>query len=329
MTDKAGVAAGGSDDAGGIMALLDRVAGLMDTVQATQQRMEERQLELESTVKTIQADVVKLTNDHANTSSTVDRLLEKTRKVSRHIKDVRVRVENQNIRVKKVEATQGDLLAKNKFRVVIYQMFNKMLQSILNQPDAEERSLKGDQEVKSVAPGNEPAEASGGGARGEVEPDKFELPPESDEEYMVVEEAESSAAGRMKKTGLTRIESFKATFSKENLSKTRENLGTKVNKLGERIVTAERREKIRQSGERLKQSGERLKESIAKNVPAKLKKERTVAEGQEGAEGGAEGAAPVPPPKGRKSSPLVARPGGSESKGEESEVPMYDMKQLS
>ncbi|XP_028289836.1 caveolae-associated protein 4b [Gouania willdenowi] len=308
MTDKAGVAAGGSDDAGGIMALLDRVAGLMDTVQATQQRMEERQLELESTVKTIQADVVKLTNDHANTSSTVDRLLEKTRKVSRHIKDVRVRVENQNIRVKKVEATQGDLLAKNKFRVVIYQ---------------------GDQEVKSVAPGNEPAEASGGGARGEVEPDKFELPPESDEEYMVVEEAESSAAGRMKKTGLTRIESFKATFSKENLSKTRENLGTKVNKLGERIVTAERREKIRQSGERLKQSGERLKESIAKNVPAKLKKERTVAEGQEGAEGGAEGAAPVPPPKGRKSSPLVARPGGSESKGEESEVPMYDMKQLS
>lgn len=104
------------------MALLERVAGLMDNVQVTQQRMEERQLELENTVKTIQADVVKLTNDHANTSSTVDRLLEKTRKVSRHIKDVRVRVENQNIRVKKVEATQGDLLAKNKFRVVIYQV---------------------------------------------------------------------------------------------------------------------------------------------------------------------------------------------------------------
>lgn len=112
----------GGDDAGGIMALLERVAGLMDSVQSTQQRMEERQLELENTVKTIQTDIVKLTNDHANTSSTVDRLLEKTRKVSRHIKDVRVRVENQNIRVKKVEATQGDLLAKNKFRVVIYQV---------------------------------------------------------------------------------------------------------------------------------------------------------------------------------------------------------------
>lgn len=122
MADKPGMTAGGGDDAGSIMALLERVAGLMDSVQVTQQRMEERQLELESTVKTIQADVVKLTNEHANTSSTVDRLLEKTRKVSRHIKDVRVRVENQNIRVKKVEATQGDLLAKNKFRVVIYQV---------------------------------------------------------------------------------------------------------------------------------------------------------------------------------------------------------------
>lgn len=120
MTDKPGMPTGGGED--NIAALLERVAGLIDSVQATQQRMEERQLDLESTVKTIQADIIKLTSDHANTSTTVDRLLEKTRKVSRHIKDVRVRVENQNIRVKKVEATQGDLLAKNKFRVVIYQV---------------------------------------------------------------------------------------------------------------------------------------------------------------------------------------------------------------
>lgn len=179
--------------------------------------------------------------------------------------------------------------------------------------------------MKAVAPGHEPGEASGSaGAKAEVEPDKFELPPESDEEYMVVEEKDSTSAERVKKTGLTRIESFKATFSKQNMSKTRENLGTKVNKLGERIVTAERREKIRQSGER-------LKETITKSVPAKLnlKKERTVAEGQEGAEGGAEGAVPVPPPKGRKGSPHAARAADDEGKAEESEVPMYDMKQLS
>lgn len=285
------------DEAGGVMALLERVAALVDGVQAAQTRMEERQTELENTVKSIQSDVIKLTNEHANTSSTVTRLLDKTRKVSRHIKDVRVRVEAQNIRVKKVEATQGDLLAKNKFRVVIYQ---------------------GEQELKSVAAGSEPAEGeSAPTPRPEVEPDKFELPPESDEEYMVVEEAESSAAARVKKSGLTKIESFKNTFSRENLSKTRDNLGSKVNKLGERIVTAERREKIRQSGERLKQSGEKLKEKLT------LKKERTVAEGQEGAEGGAE---PVAPPKGRKGTPEAA---AGEGKAEEAEVPIYDMKQLS
>lgn len=105
-----------------ILSLLERVAGIIDNVQACQQRMEERQLELENTVKIIQTDVLKLTKDHATTSSTVEKLLEKTRKVSTHIKDVRVRVEKQNLRVKKVEETQGELLMKNKFRVVIYQV---------------------------------------------------------------------------------------------------------------------------------------------------------------------------------------------------------------
>lgn len=153
---------------------------------------------------------------------------------------------------------------------------------------------------------------------------------------MVVEEADSTAA-KFKKTGLKRIESLKNTFSRENMTKTKENLGTKVNKLGERIVTAERREKIRLSGERLKQSGERLKETITKNVPAKLnlKKERTVAEGQEGAEGTTEGVVPIPPPKGRKASPgaytepTPKHEGAEEEKADEPKVSVVDMKELS
>ncbi|KPP57690.1 hypothetical protein Z043_124562, partial [Scleropages formosus] len=113
--------AGGPSSALTILSLLERVAGIIDNVQACQQRMEERQLELENSVKSIQSDVLKLTKDHTTTSSTVEKLLEKTRKVSTHIKDVRVRVEKQNLRVKKVETTQEELLTKNKFRVVIYQ----------------------------------------------------------------------------------------------------------------------------------------------------------------------------------------------------------------
>ncbi|KAL4657144.1 muscle-related coiled-coil protein-like [Arapaima gigas] len=330
--------AGGTSSALTILTLLERVAGIIDNVQACQQRMEERQLELENSVKTIQADVLKLTKEHSTTSSTVEKLLEKTRKVSTHIKDVRVRVEKQNLRVKKVETTQEELLTKNKFRVVIYQ---------------------GDTKIPAVEPSEEVKSTTS--KKAVLEPDTFEVPPESDEEYMVVEEADSSTAARLKKTGLKRIESIKAAFSRENMTKTKENLGTKVNRLGERIVTAEQREKIRQSGERLKQSGERLKETIAKNVPAKLnlKKERTVAEGQEGAEGPSEAEAPVPPPKGRKITADVtytevvteAKPAGAVSEhgggtrrregtrmhyaaaedmhGEETEVPIYDMKQLS
>lgn len=105
-----------------LFSLLERVAGIINEVQACQQRMEERQLELESNVKTIQTEVLKLAKDHTNTSCTVDKLLEKTRKVGANIKDVRVRLEKQNLRVKKVETTQEELLTKNKFRVVIYQV---------------------------------------------------------------------------------------------------------------------------------------------------------------------------------------------------------------
>ncbi|XP_076827187.1 caveolae-associated protein 4b [Brachyhypopomus gauderio] len=317
MADKLGsVVAADDPNALNILSLLERVAGIIDNVQACQQRIEERQLEFENNVKCIQADVAKLTKEHSTTSSTVEKLLEKTRNVSCHIKDVRVRLEKQNLRVKKVEETQGELLRKNKFRVVIYQ---------------------GENEVPAVpAPKGSPKGAAGGDAS--ITPDVPDTPiPDSDEEYMVVEEADSTAA-KFKKTGLKRIESLKHAFSRENMTKTKESLGTKVNKLGERIVTAERREKIRQSGERLKQSGERLKETITKNVPAKLnlKKERTVAEGQEGAEGTTEGAVPIPPPKGRKTSPDVAyteptlkKEGTEEGKSEETEVPMFDMKQLS
>lgn len=123
MADKLGLA-GVADEPStlNIFTLLERVSGIIDNVQACQQRMEERQLELENTVKTIQVDVVKLMKEHTATSSTVEKLLEKTRKVSCHVKDVRVRVEKQNIRVKKVEETQVELLNKNKFRVVIYQV---------------------------------------------------------------------------------------------------------------------------------------------------------------------------------------------------------------
>lgn len=105
-----------------ILSLLERVAGIIDTVQASQQRMEERQVELEDGIRSVQGDVLKLAKDHGDTGGTVEKLLQKTRKVSANVKEVRARVEKQNLRVKKVESTQDELLTRNKFRVVIYQV---------------------------------------------------------------------------------------------------------------------------------------------------------------------------------------------------------------
>lgn len=105
-----------------ILSLLERVAGIIDSVQSSQQRMEEQQLELENHIRGVQGDVLKLAKDHGDTSTTVDKLLQKTRKVSATVKEVRTRVDKQNVRVKKVESTQDQLLTRNKFRVVIYQV---------------------------------------------------------------------------------------------------------------------------------------------------------------------------------------------------------------
>lgn len=125
-----------------------------------------------------------------------------------------------------------------------------------------------------------------------IEPDSYDLPVDlsSDEEGLGEDEPDPSRATRLKKSMVKSTETLKAAFSKENMSKTKDNLGTKLHSLGEKVMPPERREKMHQAGERLKQSGERLKENIAKKAPSKeafrikLKKERAVAEGQEGQE---------------------------------------------
>lgn len=150
--------------------------------------------------------------------------------------------------------------------------------------------LQGDTEIPSVAVTKSP---KGPGLEGlDIEPDAYDIPADlsSDEEYLSMEEVDPSRAARLKKSVMKSTETLKAAFSKENMSKTKDNLGTKIHHLGEKVMPPERREKMHQAGERLKQSGERLKENIAKKAPSKeafrikLKKERAVAEGQEGAE---------------------------------------------
>ncbi|NWI09738.1 CAVN4 protein, partial [Crypturellus soui] len=247
-----------------IVTVLDKVANIVDTVQASQKRIEERHREMENAIKTIQIDILKLAQAHGNTNYTVNKLLEKTRKVSSTVKEVRTRVERQSANVRKVEAKQEEMLKKNKFRVVIYQEETECPSSL---SVIKERT------------------------RGENLEDDF-FPPDdlsSDEEYYI----EESKATHFKKSGMRRIDDIKKAFSRENIQKTRQNFRKKVNRLRTRIVTPERRERIRQSGERLKQSGIRFKKTISQAAPMKetfkihkKNKERAVAEGQEGIQEG-------------------------------------------
>ncbi|XP_009503896.1 caveolae-associated protein 4 [Phalacrocorax carbo] len=243
-----------------IVTVLDKVANIVDSVQESQKRIEERHREMENAIKTIQIDILKLAQAHGNTGYTVNKLLEKTRKVSSTVKEVRARVERQSDSVRKVEAKQEEMLRKNKFRVVIYQEETECPSSL---SVIKERTA------------------------GETLEDDF-FPPDdlsSDEEYYI----EESKATQFKKSGMRRIDDIKKAFSRENIQKTRQNFGKKVNRLRTRIVTPERRERIRQSGERLKQSGIRIKKTISQAAPTKetfkihkKNKERTGAEGQEG-----------------------------------------------
>ncbi|XP_074844017.1 caveolae-associated protein 4 [Carettochelys insculpta] len=243
-----------------IVTVLDKVANIVHSVQESQKRIEERHREMENAIKTLQIDILKLAQTHSNTGYTVNKLLEKTCKVSSHVKDVRARVEKQSANVQKVEAKQEEMLRKNKFRVVIYQAESECPSSL--------------SVIKDRTRGENPEEQF-------IPPDDLS----SDEEYYI----EESRASRFKKSGMRRIDNIKKAFSRENMQKTRQNFGKKVTRLRTRIVTPERRERIRQSGERLKQSGIRLKKTISKAAPTKetfklseKAKERTGAEGQEG-----------------------------------------------
>ncbi|TKC41678.1 caveolae-associated protein 4 [Monodon monoceros] len=255
-----------------IVTVLDKVAAIVDSVQASQKRIEERHREMENAMKTVQIDLLKFSQSHSNTGYVINKLLEKTRKISAHIKEVRARVEKQQTHVKKVESKQEEIMKKNKFRVVIFQEDIQCPTSL---------SIMKDRSLTAEGP--------------EEEDDIFDPPVDlsSDEEYYV----EESRSARLKKSGRERIDNIKKAFSKENMQKTRQNFDKKVNRIRTRIVTPERRERLRQSGERLRQSGERLKQSgerfrksISNAAPSKeafkmhslrKTKDRTAAEGPE------------------------------------------------
>lgn len=105
-----------------VVALLDKLVNMMEAVQDNQQRMEQRQADLEGAVRVVQGDVTRLSKTHISTSNSVSKLLERSRKVSDHLKGVRERLDKQAVQVKKLEANHSHLLKRNHFKVLIFQV---------------------------------------------------------------------------------------------------------------------------------------------------------------------------------------------------------------
>lgn len=105
-----------------VVALLDKLVNMMEAVQDNQHRMEQRQADLEGAVRVVQGDVTRLSKTHAGTSSSVGKLLERSRKVGEHLKEVRERLDKQGVQVKKLEANHSHLLKRNHFKVLIFQV---------------------------------------------------------------------------------------------------------------------------------------------------------------------------------------------------------------
>lgn len=105
-----------------VLSLLDKIIGAVDQIQQTQSGLEARQQEMERTVTSIQGELTKLTKSHSTTSNSVNKMMEKVRKVSVNVKTVRATLEKQGGQIKKLENNEAELLKRRNFKVMIYQV---------------------------------------------------------------------------------------------------------------------------------------------------------------------------------------------------------------
>lgn len=105
-----------------VLTLLDKIIGVVDQIQQTQNGLEARQQDMEKSVSCIQGELAKLSKSHTGTANTVNKMLGKVRKVSVNVKTVRTNLEKQAGQIKKLESNENELLKRRHFKVLIYQV---------------------------------------------------------------------------------------------------------------------------------------------------------------------------------------------------------------
>nr|XP_046260748.1 caveolae-associated protein 2a [Scatophagus argus] len=239
-----------------VVALLDKLVNMLESVQDNQQRMEQRQADLEGAVRVVQGDVTRLSKTHISTSNSVSKLLERSRKVSGHLKEVRERLDKQAVQVKKLEANHSHLLKRNHFKVLIFQEDNEIPSSVfvkdsVKTPQPSQYDAESTLPTPSVAGSIDCSPAQEEGLQtislsSEDESCLAELP--EGEEMLMGEEAVGLGTSRQferradkfKRSSLKKVDSLKKAFSRQSIEK-------KMTQITTKIVPPEKREKIKKS----------------------------------------------------------------------------------
>lgn len=239
-------AAGGKSEAqmNGVMvlALLDKIIGVVDQIQQTQTGLEARQEAMEKSVSTIQGELAKLSKNHVGTANTVNKMLDKVRKVSVNVKTVRSNLEKQAGQIKKLENNENELLKRRNFKVLIYQDQVKPPKAT-KAKTAEEGVVEGLEQIP---------EEGGEGVQADLN---------SDEEVEIEEIIEESRTKRLQRTTKQQVDNIKKAFSKEKMEKTK--LKTKENLEKTKQRTRENLEKTRQKA---RDNLEKTKHSLDKKI---------------------------------------------------------------
>ncbi|XP_023278951.1 caveolae-associated protein 2-like [Seriola lalandi dorsalis] len=232
-----------------VVALLDKLVNMLEAVQDNQQRMEQRQADLEGAVRVVQGDVTRLSKTHISTSNSVSKLLERSRKVSGHLKDVKERMDKQAVQVKKLEANHNHLLKRNHFKVLIFQEDNEIPSSLLVKD-----SLKTPQPSQYDAESTRPTPSIAGSVDGiraqeealqtislsSDEEDELALHQEEEEMLEGTSRSYERRADKFKRSSLKKVDSLKKAFSRQSIEK-------KVTQITTKIVPPEKREKLKKS----------------------------------------------------------------------------------
>ncbi|XP_016148584.1 serum deprivation-response protein-like [Sinocyclocheilus grahami] len=235
-----------------VVALLDKLMVMIETVQENQQRMEKKQAELEGAVRMVQGDVTRLTKNHMSTANSVAKLLERSRKTGLNVKEVRERLDRQSSQVKHLEANHAHLLKRNHFKVLIFQEDNEIPSTLLTKdglastsqdeiaPSAptplSDLNRSQDEGLQTISLSSDEDEEKGATSLlAEGGDDSLDLHEESFP-GLGSKRLERSRADKFKRSSLKKVDSLKKAFSRSSIEK-------KINK----IVPPEQREKIKKS----------------------------------------------------------------------------------